>query len=158
MVTLVGSLFHYNWHPDHLGYSETSSPTGGPDPGATTGAILSLVSSWRGWLARVPWPGKEQEILLTSFPFSLSSSFQSLLFSYFFFCPGPGQRSLVGGPQPALRVDTWSPLVGRELWLWFRSGIWPVVSGRVGFPSSLPGSPGESLTTPGHLQVSTRWL
>ena len=87
MATLVGSLLHYSWHLDHLGYSEASSPTDGPDPVATTGAILYLLSSWRGWLTRVI-PGLDQGrtrrfYWLLSPSLSLSS-FQPPL-SYLFF-------------------------------------------------------------------------
>ena len=57
MATLAGTLLCWDWHPDHLGYSGVSLPANGPDPAATTGALLSLISSWRRQPARVPWPG-----------------------------------------------------------------------------------------------------
>ena len=72
MATLAGTLLRWDWHPYHLGYSGASLPAKGPDPVAATGTLLSLVSSWCGQLARVPWPGKERETLLTSLPFPLS--------------------------------------------------------------------------------------
>ena len=55
MVTLVGTLLHWDWHPDHSGYSGASLLANGPDPEAATGTLLSLVSSWHGQLARMPW-------------------------------------------------------------------------------------------------------
>ena len=70
-----GTLLHWNWHPDHSGYSGTSLPADAPDSVAATGIILSLVSSLLGQLGRVPHPAKEQEILLTSLPFPLSFLF-----------------------------------------------------------------------------------
>ena len=64
MATLVGTFLHWDWHLDHSGYSGASLPAHRPDPAVATGILLSLVSSWHGQLARVPWPGKEQETLL----------------------------------------------------------------------------------------------
>ena len=72
MVTLTGTLLHYDWHPDHSRYSGTSLPADGPDTATAAGTLLSLVPSWSRQLARMPWLGKEQEILLTSLPSSLS--------------------------------------------------------------------------------------
>ena len=70
-LLLVGTLLPWDWHPDHSGYSETSLPANGPDPAATTGTLLSLVSSWRRQLVRVPRPVRNKT-LLSSFPFPLS--------------------------------------------------------------------------------------
>ena len=61
------SLWLTSWP---LGVLRVSLPTDGPDPAATTVTFSSLVSSWRGQLARVPQLGKEQETLMIS-PFSL---------------------------------------------------------------------------------------
>ena len=77
------------------------------------------------------WPECPDQVRNKRLYWSLSpslflSSFQPLLSYPFFFCPGPGRRSLVEGPQPDLRVGAWSPPVGRELEFW--SGMWYVVS------------------------------
>ena len=68
----MGILLHWDWHPDHSGYSGASLPAHGPDPAATTGTLLSLVSSWRGQLARVPWLVRNKRLY---WPLSLSSLF-----------------------------------------------------------------------------------
>ena len=76
--------------------------------------------------------GKEQETLLTSLLFPLfpllNPSYTSLFFS------GPGHRNLVKAPQHELSIGDWSPPLGRELKLWFWSGL---ISGRAEFQSSL---------------------
>ena len=54
MATTKGHLLCWDWHPAHSGYSGASLPANEPDPAAATGTLLSLVSSWRGQLARVP--------------------------------------------------------------------------------------------------------
>ena len=105
--------------------------TNGPDPVAAARTLLSLVFSRHGQLARVPWPGKEQEILLTSFPFPLSFLSLTLPILPFFKSPSPGRRSLVKGPQSELRV-------GRE-----RTRILVLFWSLVG-PSSSPPFPGSS--------------
>ena len=56
MATLAGTLFRWDWHPDHSRYSGASLPANGPDPVAATGTHLSLIPSWHGQLAGVPWP------------------------------------------------------------------------------------------------------
>ena len=84
-----------------------------PDPVAATGTRLSLVSSWHRQLTRVPWPGKEKEILLTPFISPLFST-HPILF-YFFLSPSPGCRNLVEGPQSELKIGVWAPPLGREL-------------------------------------------
>ena len=74
MATLVGTLLHWDWHPDHSGYSGASLPANGPDPAATTGTPLSLVSSWCGQLARVPRPVRNKRLYWpVSHSLSLSS-------------------------------------------------------------------------------------
>lgn len=73
------SLLCLDWHPDHSRYLRTSSPADGPDPVATTGTLWSLVFSLHGWLARVPPPGKGQEIFWPfPLPFSWAAPFSSL--------------------------------------------------------------------------------
>ena len=52
----------WDWHPDHSGYSGASLPANGPDPDAATGTLLSLVSSWRRQLARVPRPVRNKRL------------------------------------------------------------------------------------------------
>ena len=71
MATLAGTLLHWDWHPDHSGYAGASLPANGPDPAASTGTLLSLVSSWRGQLARVP------RLVRLYWPLSLSLSLSS---------------------------------------------------------------------------------
>ena len=51
----------------------TSLPANGPDPAAATGTLLSLVSSWRGQLARVPRPVRNKRLYWSLSP-SLSVS------------------------------------------------------------------------------------
>ena len=59
-----------SWPP---GVLRVCSPANAQDPVAATEALLSLVSSWHGQMARVPRQGKDQETLLTSLPFPLFS-------------------------------------------------------------------------------------
>ena len=73
MMYLAGTLLHWDWHPDHSGYSGASLPAKGLDPAATTGTLLSLVSSWHGQLARVPCPVRNRFY----WPLSSSLSFSS---------------------------------------------------------------------------------
>ena len=75
-LLLMGTLLRWDWHPDHSGYSEASLPANGPDPAAATGTLLSLVSSWRMQLARVPWPVRNKRLY---WPFSTSLSLFPLL-------------------------------------------------------------------------------
>ena len=74
MVTLVGTLLLWDWHPDHSGYSGANLPANRPDPVAATGTLLSLVSSWRGQLARVPRPVRNKRLY---WPLSPSLSLSS---------------------------------------------------------------------------------
>ena len=70
----VPETLHWDWYPDHSGYSGASLPANGPDPAAATGTLLSLVSSWRGQLARVPRPVRNKTLLISlSFPLCLLS-------------------------------------------------------------------------------------
>ena len=140
MVTLVGTFLCCTWHPDHLGYSGTSSPANGPDPAAATRTLFSLVSSWSRQLTRVPWPCKERETLLTSLYFP--PSFLSLTLPILM--QESGQRA-----SAWLRIKGWSPPLCRELKFWLCSGlvsglnsgfvpVWPgLVSSRAEFQSSL---------------------
>ena len=73
MATLMGVL-RWDWHPDHSGYSEASLPVNGPDTAATTGTLLSVVSSWCGQLARVPQPVRNKRLY---WPLSPSLSLSS---------------------------------------------------------------------------------
>ena len=143
MATLAGILLRWDWCPDHSGYSGASLPANGPDPATATGTLLSLVSSWRGQLARVPQPVRT---LLTSLAFPLS--FLSLTLSILpcFSSPPVLDAGIWSkGPQPELRIGDWSPPLGRELefWFWFLVG-----------PSSSPpfsGGPGKRPIMPGYL-------
>ena len=74
MVTLVGTLLRWDWHPDHSGYSGASLPANGPDPAAATGTLLSLASSWHGQLARGPRPVRNKGLY---WPLSPSLSLSS---------------------------------------------------------------------------------
>ena len=84
MATPAGTPLHWDWHPDHSGYSGASLPANGEDPVAATGTLLSLVSSWHGQLARVPRPVRKKRLYwpLSSSPlFSLfNPSYPSLFF------------------------------------------------------------------------------
>ena len=131
---------HWDWHADHSGYSGASLPANGPDPAAATGTLLSLVSSWRGQLARVPRPVRNERLY---WPLSPSFLFPLLNPSY----PSPFFYSLVleagiwsKGPQPELRIGDWSPPLDRELEFWFWSGL---ISCRTEFQSSLLWRPRE---------------
>ena len=53
--------------------TRASLPANGPDPAAATGTLLSLVSSWRGQLARVPRPVRNKRLYWSLSP-SLSVS------------------------------------------------------------------------------------
>ena len=98
------------------------------DPVAATGTLLSLVSSWRGQLARVPRPAKEQETLLTSLLFPLSFLSLTLPILPRFSSPPILDAGIWSkGPQPELRIGDWLPPLGRELEFWFWSGL---ISGR----------------------------
>ena len=101
MATLAGTLLHYDWHPDHSGYSGTSLLAEGPDPVTTSRTLLSLVS-WCRQLARVPQSGKEQEILLTSLPSSLSFLSLTLLLYPFFLVPWSWTQ------ESGRRASTWA--------------------------------------------------
>ena len=127
--------------------------TDGPDPAAATRTLLSLVFSRRGQLARVPWPGKEQETSLTSFPFLLSFLSLTLPILPCFLSP------------PVLDAGVWSKglslswgleldhlwLAERELEFWFCSGV---VSGRAEFQSSHPWNLRVKSMMPGCVQVA----
>ena len=84
VATLVGTLLHCDWHPDHSGYSGASLPTNGPDPAAITGTLWSLVSSWHGQLARVLQLVRNKRLYSSLSP-SLSLSFPSPFLSFPFF-------------------------------------------------------------------------
>ena len=75
MATLVGTFLHWDWHLDHSGYSGASLPAHRPDPAVATGILLSLVSSWHGQLARVPWLIRNKRLY---WPLPLPLSFLSL--------------------------------------------------------------------------------
>ena len=60
---------------------------------------------------------------------------------------------LIEGPQLELRIEGWSPLLGKELEFWFCSGlVWFLVGPSSGSP--FPGGPEESPVMPGCLQVA----
>ena len=131
MATLVGTLLHWDWHPDHSGYSGASLPANGPDPAATTGTFLSLVFSWCRQLARVPWPGKEQEPLLISLPFPLSFLSLTLpIFPHFVFLV-PRSWTQVSCRRASAWAEDWRLITSS----WQRTQI--LVSGRAKFQSSL---------------------
>ena len=125
----------------------------GPDPAAATGTLLSLVSSWHGRQVRVPWPGKEQETLLTSFSFLLSFLFLTLPVLPFFFFPhlplldsGVQLKDLsLSWELEAYHLHLADNLNSGSVLVWFLVWIlvpfWSgLVSGRAEFQSSLPQS------------------
>ena len=131
-VNSGGTSSSYNWHPNHLGVLGDQLAHQWTRSSGCNWNLLSLISSWRRQLARVPWLGKEKE----SDFFPLPCLFPLFNLSYptlFFFCPGPGYRSRFEGPQLDLSVGAWSSPVGRELEFWVWSGIWSLVG-----PSSRP--------------------
>ena len=136
-----GTLLHWDWHPDHSGYSGASLPANGPDPAAATGTLLSLVSSWRGPTGQSAPTGKEQETLFTPLPFPLSLLSLTLPIIPHFSSPLVLDAGIwMKGPQPELRIGDGSPPLGRELEFWFWSGL---ISGRAEFQSSLLWRPRE---------------
>ena len=131
METLAGTLLRWDWHPDHAGYSGASLPANGPDPAASTGTLLSLVSSWRGQLARVPRPVKNKRLY---WPLSPSLSLTLPILPCFSSSPVLDAGIWSKGRQSELRIGDWSLPLGRELEFWFWSGL---ISGRAEFQSSL---------------------
>ena len=121
----------------HSGYSGASLPANGPDPAATTGTLLSLVSSWHGQLARVPRPVRNKTLLISlSFPLSFLSLTLPILpcfSSPLVLEPGIWLKGL----QPDLRIGDWSPPLGKK------TQILVLISGRAKFQSSLLWKPRE---------------
>ena len=149
MATLAGTPLCCNWHPDHLGHSGTSLPGNGSDPAATTGTLFFLVSSCCRQLARVPRPGKEQEILLISLSFLLSFLSLTLpILPFLFLAPRSwtqksGQRASNQEVKSSWAED-WRLITSswQRLEFWFFSSFWfefwsGLVSGRARFQSSL---------------------
>ena len=150
MSTLVGPLLHYNWHTNHLGVLSDQLAHQWTRSSGCNWNLLSLISSGRRQLARVPWPGKEKES--DFFPLPFISSFQPLL-SYPFFLP-----SWSWIQESVWRASAWSEcgslITSSGQRTWILGLVWYLVSGRAKFPSPHPRSWGKSPVTPGHLQVS----
>ena len=118
---ISSSLWMTSWP---LGYSGTSLPTNEPDSVAATGTLLSLVSSWRGQLARVPRTGNEQETIDLS-PLSPSFFSLTLLILSFFLLP---QSWMQESAQRASAWADWRPITSSWQWtrilVLFWSGFW----------------------------------
>ena len=114
-----------------------------PDPAATTGTRLSLVSSWHGQLARVPRPGKEREIF---WPLLSHPSFQPILSYSIFSCP----LVLDTGIWPKGLSLSW----GSETDHLLLAEKLNFSSGWADFQSSFSGGLGKCPVMPGYLQVA----
>ena len=101
------TLLRWDWHPDHSGYSGASLPANGPDPAAATGTLLSLVSSWRGQLARVPRLVRIKRLCSVVHPFVLQMFIECSVSPGTTLCSRKIQRNnlIPGGPKLLIYLE-----------------------------------------------------